>query len=486
MIFCLLFLLVGCSDVEKTEEKTLPASLAIKTSIQGDHILSSFVDGTQFDTNDYKEKRLLLGFFNYKNKDATHMLKTLQKLKQYESKYNFKIFGVSINYNDIEGLKAYLKENNIVLPIVLEGPALAIAEKYKLENEVAFVGLDAKHKAFFGVKKYIFVRPGGEQQLTDYVKENLSVKTYQPMEPRLGINPTAPDFEAKTMDGKTIRLSQYKNKVVLLFFFSPTCPHCRNEVTYLRDDLYKKYQSQGLVVLGVVSSTVDEKNKKILDSFKITWPVIVDTGLKLRKQFSHNRSVPENFIIDKAGKVVFHAPGYAARFNDLYELKVRKLLGLKTDVSLSDKHFTNAQHCGVCHEDEYMAWSLTSHAQAWETLSLKSETGNEACVACHTTGFNHVKGYKPIENTKTGKTFVRVPYNMTQVQCEVCHGLGGPHVTKENPMAAQTIKKTCLACHTEKWSPDFDLEKLLPLVNHSRKEEIKGMTLEQRETLIEN
>lgn len=484
MIFCLLFLLVSCADVEKIEEKKLPTSLSIKTSIQGDRVISSLIDGTKFDTNDHKEKRLLLGFFNYKNKDATHLLKTLQKLKQYENKYNFKIFGVSINYNDVEGLKAYLKENNILIPIILEGPALAIAEKYKLEHEVAFIGLDAKHKAYFGVKKYIFARPGGEQQFLDYVKENLSVKTYQPMEPRFGINPTAPDFEAKTMDGKTIRLSQYKNKVVLLFFFSPTCPHCRNEVNYLRDDLYKKYKSQGLVVLGVVASKVNEKNKKILESFKMTWPVIEDVGLKIRKQFSNHRSVPENFIIDRMGKVVFHAPGYAKRFNSLYELKVRKLLGLKTEVSLSNNHFNGAQYCGVCHEEEYMAWSLTRHAKAWETLSLKSEMGNESCVGCHTTGFNHDKGYKPMVNKKTGKTFVRVPYNMTQVQCEVCHGLGGPHITKESPIAKQTIEKTCTACHTKKWTPDFNLEKMLPHVNHSQKEAIKNMSLEQRQKLI--
>ena len=69
----------------------------------------------------------------------------------------------------------------------------------------------------------------------------------------LTLNPgdVAPDFAAPNQDGKTVHLSDYKGKAVLVFFYpKDETPGCTQEACSLRDD-YRRFQQKGAVVLGV-------------------------------------------------------------------------------------------------------------------------------------------------------------------------------------------------------------------------------------------
>ncbi len=480
-VLCLIFL--SCSaDSGKTGSSV---SGSQRTVIEGNHIVGQFVDGTRFDTNDYKEKRLILGFFSFEHVNALPMLKALKKLTADEEKYHYKVLAVSINYNNVEGLKKFLPDNNINIPVVLEGPDLSIAEKFKLANEVAVVGLDAKHRAAFGVKEYIFAKmPKGEEQFLDYMKESLGVATYQPLEPRLGVSPKVPDFSAQTQKGGKIKLSDFRGKVVHVVFFSPKCPHCKHEIEFIRDELYPEYYKKGYRVIAITGSKLSGEMLKLYESFKAPWPLIEDSGNKVKKLFTNIKSVPENFIIDKKGYVKFYSKGYAAQRNNMYHMAIKKLLGLENDPDLAKNKYASGDSCKICHEAEHAEWSVTKHAFAWKALEFKAETMNAECVGCHSLGYDSPQGYKVVENKKTGKKYARVPPFLANVQCENCHGLGGPHVSKNNPVSKANLEKTCLGCHTEKFSPGFDVKKALPLVNHSRMKKIMGMSLEQREALV--
>src|SRR5205809_7811112 len=62
---------------------------------------------------------------------------------------------------------------------------------------------------------------------------------------------SAPDFALPALDGKTVRLSEYRGKsVVLIDFWSTTCDPCMVEMPHLVE-LYKKHKDEGFVVLAV-------------------------------------------------------------------------------------------------------------------------------------------------------------------------------------------------------------------------------------------
>ena len=124
--------------------------------------------------------------------------------------------------------------------------------------------------------------------------------------------------------------------------------------------------------------------------------------------------------------------------------------------------YVSATACQRCHEQEYLQWSATRHAFAFETLLKKERYFDPNCVSCHTTGFGYPTGFQIGDETSAFKG----------VQCETCHGPGKQHVgnpKKENiRRAAET--SLCLTCHDTKHSPGF--AKVVALytqdVDHSR------------------
>ena len=109
--------------------------------------------------------------------------------------------------------------------------------------------------------------------------------------------------------------------------------------------------------------------------------------------------------------------------------------------------YVSATACQRCHEQEYLQWSATRHAFAFETLLKKERYFDPNCVSCHTTGFGYQTGFQIGDETSAFKG----------VQCETCHGPGKQHVgnpKKENiRRAAET--SLCLTCHDTKHSPGF-------------------------------
>lgn len=212
--------------------------------------------------------------------------------------------------------------------------------------------------------------------------------------------------------------------------------------------------------------------------------IIDDSKRKVRKLYSTERGVPENFIIDKQGRIRSVTQGYSKRNNNIYRMLIKNILSLPNPPLLSDKHYNGVDSCKICHEPQYVSWSVTPHAQAWETLEIKGDDTNPECVGCHSVGFNDPKGYRTIKSRKTGKEIVRVPPYYVDVQCENCHGIGGPHITEVDMMAKDTLEKTCLACHTEKFSLHFDFDKRIKKVNHSNAKEIMKLNEKQRLALL--
>lgn len=120
------------------------------------------------------------------------------------------------------------------------------------------------------------------------------------------IGKAAPDFELVDLDGKKVKLTDYKGKIVVLEWFNPDCPTC--DWAYSKDgplvDLPERLKKDGVVWLAVNSdnktATEVDKNKNFLKEKKVSVPVLLDASGKTGKAYGA-KTTPHCFVIDEKG-----------------------------------------------------------------------------------------------------------------------------------------------------------------------------------------
>lgn len=132
----------------------------------------------------------------------------------------------------------------------------------------------------------------------------------------------APDFTLPDLDGKTVRLSDFRGKkAIFLNFWATWCPPCRLEMPTM-EKAYQDYKGRGLEILAV---TIDAgpKNvvKNFLEEFKLTFPVLLDPDMEVMHRY-RLFSIPATILIDKDGMIRHRELGY----RDWTDPKSRKLL----------------------------------------------------------------------------------------------------------------------------------------------------------------
>ncbi|MCS6874982.1 MAG: thioredoxin-dependent thiol peroxidase [Pyrinomonadaceae bacterium] len=124
----------------------------------------------------------------------------------------------------------------------------------------------------------------------------------------------APDFEATNQHGQKIRLSDFRGKRVVLYFYpKDDTPGCTKEACSFRD-ASQAYEQRGIKILGV--STDDEKtHQKFASKYSLPFDLLADVDKSIvnaygvygekslygRKYFGTNRTT---FLIDEEGKIV--------------------------------------------------------------------------------------------------------------------------------------------------------------------------------------
>src|SRR5574337_923093 len=120
----------------------------------------------------------------------------------------------------------------------------------------------------------------------------------------------APDFTLKTLEGNTIRLSEFRGKkVVLISFWATWCPPCRLEMPAIQQ-IYSEYKDKGFEILAVnIESDAKQGIRDFIKELRLTFPILLDPNMKITRKF-RVIGLPVSVLIDRQGIVRAKEIGY--------------------------------------------------------------------------------------------------------------------------------------------------------------------------------
>jgi peroxiredoxin len=126
------------------------------------------------------------------------------------------------------------------------------------------------------------------------------------------VNQPAPDFALSSLDGKTLKLSDYHGKAVLLNFWATWCEPCKIEMPWFVD-LQKKYGPQGLQVLGVAMDDAPAKDiSDFAQKMGVNYPIVIGKE-EVGTQYGGVQYLPSTFYISRDGKIMDRVFGLVSR-----------------------------------------------------------------------------------------------------------------------------------------------------------------------------
>ena len=117
----------------------------------------------------------------------------------------------------------------------------------------------------------------------------------------------APDFTLSDVNGKPVKLSDFRGKYVLLDFWASWCGPCRRENPNLVK-AYSQYKDKGFTILGVALDKEADRDKwlKAIETDGLAWTQVSDLKYwqsDVAKLYDV-KAIPMNFLIDRNGKIV--------------------------------------------------------------------------------------------------------------------------------------------------------------------------------------
>ncbi|NOT49607.1 MAG: TlpA family protein disulfide reductase [Acidobacteria bacterium] len=113
---------------------------------------------------------------------------------------------------------------------------------------------------------------------------------------------TAPNFAVRTVDGKTLSLSDLKGKVVVLNFWFIGCPACLDMEPRL-NDFKAKFGGEDRILFLAMTPDAAGDVKKYLAKERFDYVQAVDAAVAM-KDFAFS-GYPKNIVIDKTGRIVY-------------------------------------------------------------------------------------------------------------------------------------------------------------------------------------
>jgi peroxiredoxin len=127
------------------------------------------------------------------------------------------------------------------------------------------------------------------------------------------VGKSAPDFTGTDINGKTVHLSDYKGKIVVLESYNQDCPYCHNQfATGAMQDLQKQMTGKGVVWLMVNSVNPHNSSHRTPDQAKAEWTeeklnatAWIDDSSGAIGHLYGMKTTPHMFVINKTGTLVY-------------------------------------------------------------------------------------------------------------------------------------------------------------------------------------
>lgn len=136
------------------------------------------------------------------------------------------------------------------------------------------------------------------------------------------------DFELRTVDGETARLSDVAGKkVVVLAFWDTWCEPCRTELPLL-DAMYGRHKEKGLELWGVAmdDTTTVANVAPYVKRSGFTFPVPLDVEGRAAALYDKQKVAPYTVVLDRHGRVALEKAGFEPGYEQVLEAKVVELL----------------------------------------------------------------------------------------------------------------------------------------------------------------
>lgn len=137
---------------------------------------------------------------------------------------------------------------------------------------------------------------------------------------------TAPDFALPSLDGKTVKLSDFRGKIVVIDFWASWCSDCRKDAPAVVE-MHREYKDKGVVFLGVSFDTNRESWANAVKKYGIDYVQVSNLQKWKETEVSkayHVNWIPSMYVIDAEGKVLL---------GTVVSSKVKALLGQLTSAT---------------------------------------------------------------------------------------------------------------------------------------------------------
>jgi Peroxiredoxin len=133
----------------------------------------------------------------------------------------------------------------------------------------------------------------------------------------------APDFVLKSANGKNVRLSELKGRIVMLNFWATWCGPCAKEIPHL-NELHESFDPYDFELLGINLDEDQSKAIHLANKLDVNFPVLFDSAKEVSKSFDI-KAMPTTIIIDRAGKIRHVNRGFKKGYIERYHRQVQAL-----------------------------------------------------------------------------------------------------------------------------------------------------------------
>ncbi len=133
------------------------------------------------------------------------------------------------------------------------------------------------------------------------------------------------------LNGKEVRLSDFRGKIVFLNFWTTWCLPCRLEMPSM-EKLHKRLKDKDFVMVAINLQEPTSRVKKFFEENKLTFISLLDLKGKVGDRYGV-RSLPTTFILDKAGKIIGKIMGPGEWDGEKAIALFERLMDVETDTS---------------------------------------------------------------------------------------------------------------------------------------------------------